>query len=71
MITRDDDLSILQTPAGVTIQKLPPRVPECYITLRSSSNQEYILPGPFTPLNWATALLHKAVVDMRQSILYE
>lgn len=68
MVTGEKEYTLVHDGKGIHVEELPAyRVPECYITI-STSDGDMILPGPFTPLNWGVALLHKALVGMRETI---
>lgn len=71
-VTGEGEHSIHVNSDGVFMQEIPAyRIPECYITMRDPSGVDYVMPGPYTPLNWAVALGHKALCGIRETLLWE
>jgi hypothetical protein len=64
MVTGQGEYTLVHDGKNILVQKIGPYlVPEVIYSFDTST-----LPGPFTPLNWGTALLHKALVTYRETV---
>lgn len=53
VLSEDGHYSVAQTPAF--------KLPECYVTYRTTEGDEFVVPSPHTPLNWSSAMLRQAL----------
>lgn len=70
LFTGSGEASVEQDAKGTprVIGMKPLRMPECYISERTSKGETLVFPSPHTPLNWAVAEMFQAF-DVRREVL--